>query len=386
MRRFGLALCTLAAAACSQRDVTAPSARALSASLSRGGGEDGGGDDSGQGALYTVTNSTTGNAVRAYAVADDGALTFVADYPTSGTGTGGGLGNQGALVRAREGRFLIAVNAGSNQLSSFRISALGLTLVNTIGSGGRTPVSVTSSGDVLYALNAGGTGNISGFRISDGGTLTPIANSTRALSSASAGAAQVAFAADGEQLVVTEKATNRILTFAVGDDGRAGNAMVHASVGKTPFGFALTERGLLIVSEAFGGGAGASAASSYRLSENGGLDTRSASVPTTQTAACWVAITPDNQFAYLTNTSSNTLTGYRISETGFLARLQSSGISATTGAGPIDATFDRNGRFLYALNGGGHSISIFRVEQGGALVAIGTTSGVPVGATGLAAR
>ena len=385
MRRFGLALFSLAMAACAHQDVTAPLTRVPSASFSRSGGEGSGGDDNERGAVYTITNSTAGNAVRAFARAEDGALTFVADYPTGGTGTGGGLGNQGALVFARDGRFLIAVNAGSNQLSSFRVSRSGLTLVNTTASGGKTPVSVTSSGGMVYALNAGGTGNIAGFHLSEGGTLSPIANSSRALSSTMAGAAEIEFDPEGQQLVVTEKATNRILTFRV-DDDRAGNAVAHASAGQTPFGFEFTDRGLLIVSEAFGGGPGASAASSYGLSDEGLLETRSASVPATQTAACWVAITPDNQFAYLTNTGSNTITGYRIQSNGSLTRLETNGISATTGAGPIDAAFSDGGRFLYALNSSGHSISMFRVAGNGALVAIGTTSGVPAGATGLAAR
>ena len=386
MRRFGLALFSLAVTACARQDVTAPLAPAPAASFSRGGGGDDDRDDDDRGAVYTITNSTTGNAVRAVARAENGALTFMADYPTGGTGTGGGLGNQGAIVFARDGRFLIAVNAGSSQLSSFRITRLGLTLVNTIASGGQTPVSVTSHGDVVYALNAGGTGNISGFHMSEGGTLSPIANSTRALSSATAGAAQVEFDPEGEQLVVTEKATNKILTFQVGPDDRAGAAMVHASAGATPFGFEFTERGLLIVSEAFGGAAGASAASSYRLKEDGRLDLKSASVPTTQSAACWVVITPNSDFAYVTNTGSNTITGYRIANNGSLTRLEANGISATTGAGPIDAALSESGRYLYALNAGGHSISMFRVSSGGALVGIGTTTGIPVGATGLAAR
>ena len=385
MRRLGLTLFALALTACARPDVTGPVANITGPSLSRGGGDDHDDDNRGS-AVYTITNSTSGNAVRAYSRGSDGSLTFVADYPTGGTGTGGGLGNQGALVFARDGRFLIAVNAGSNQLTSFRVSGSGLTLVNSVASGGVMPVSVTSSDGVVYALNAGGMGNISGFRMNDNGMLSPIANSTRSLSSAASGAAQVAFDPEGEQLVVTEKATDKILTYQIGENGLPGNAMVHASAGKTPFGFEFTDRGVLIVSEAFGGAAGASAASSYGLREGGVLTTKSASVPTTQSAACWVAITPNNQFAYLTNTGSGTVTGYRISNSGTLTRLQASGVSATTGAGPIDAAFANNGRFLYTLNAGGHSISIFRVDGQGDLVAVGTTTGVPVGATGLAAR
>ena len=384
MRRFVVACCTVAFAACSQQDATSPISAATGPSLNRDGGDD---LDLNRGAAaFTITNSTSANAVRAYARASNGALTFVADYPTGGTGTGGGLGNQGALVFAGGGRFLLAVNAGSNQLSSFRVSGTTLSLVNTVSSGGIRPVSVTASEGSVYVLNAGGTGNISGFRMSGGGSLSPMSNSTRALSSTTAGAAEVSFDTEGEQLVVTEKATDRIITYQIGDNDLPGNAMIHASAGKTPFGFQFTSEGLLVVSEAFGGGAGASAASSYGLREGGVLTTKSASVPTTQSAACWVAITPSNRFAYLTNTGSNTITGYRISSSGALTRLRVDGINGSTGAGPIDAALSTDGAFLYTLNAGGHSVSIFRVDGQGNLVAAGTTAGVPVGATGLLVR
>ena len=382
MHRLGLALISLALAACSSQDTTSPTALSTTALLSQRTAA----TDQGSAAVYTLTNSTTTNAVRAFARANDGSLTFVADYPTGGAGTGGGLGNQGAIVFAHGGRVLLAVNPGSNSLSSFRITPLGLTLVNTVASGGMRPVSVTSSRDVVYVLNAGGTGNISGFRLDEDGAVAPIANSSRALSSATAGAAQIEFAPEGEQLVVTEKATNNILTYQIGNDDLPATAVVHASAGRTPFGFEFTERGLLIVSEAFGGAAGASAASSYQLKNRGRLEIRTASAPTTQSAACWVVITPNNRFAYLTNTGSNTITGYRIAGNGSLARLDPSGITATTDAGPIDAAMSRGGRYLYALNSGSHTISVLRVHDDGALTTLGTTPGVPVGATGLIAR
>ena len=391
MRRAGLTIISLAVAACSSQDGIPRSIVGPSASLSRSGddafGDSETNDDRGaRGAVYTLTNSTTANAVRAFARARDGSLAFVADYPTGGTGTGGGLGNQGAIVFAGGGRYLLAVNPGSNQLSSFRITNGGLKLISTVSSGGHTPVSVSSSRDLAYVLNSGGTGNISGFRIGDGGVLDPIDNSTRALSSATAGAAEVRFSPTGEQLVVTEKATSKILAFQIGDDDRPGNAVVNVSAGKTPFGFEFTDGGLLIVSDAFGGAPGASAASSYRLTDDGLLSVRSALVPTTQTAACWVAIAPGDRFAYLTNTNSGTITGYRILFNGTLERLDPTGITATTGAGPTDASFARGGRFLYALNATSHSISAFRVSSSGALTAIGTTTGLAAGGTGLASR
>jgi hypothetical protein len=125
-----------------------------------------------------------------------------------GTGTGGGLGSQGAVVFTRDGRFLLAVNAGSNDISSFRVRPQGLELLDRVASGGMRPISVTSARGVVYVLNAGGAGNISGFRINNAGRLSPISGSAQSLSSAASGPAQIEFDERGTRLVVTEKATN----------------------------------------------------------------------------------------------------------------------------------------------------------------------------------
>ena len=44
---------------------------------------------------------------------------------TGGTGTGGGLGNQGALAFSKNGDYLFAVNPGSNNLSVFSVGKNG---------------------------------------------------------------------------------------------------------------------------------------------------------------------------------------------------------------------------------------------------------------------
>lgn len=73
----------------------------------------------------------------------------------------------------------------------------------------------------------------------------------------------------------------------------------------TPFGLEFDARGDLLVSETFGGRANASALSSYEVDEeSGALSIVSASVPTNQTAACWVVTARHGRFAYVTNTGS----------------------------------------------------------------------------------
>src|SRR4029077_626960 len=104
-----------------------------------------------------------------------------------GLGTGSGLGSQGALVLSENGRWLFAVNAGSDDISVFSVDREELTLASRVSSGGTRPISMTVYRDLLYVLNAGGSGNITGFNIGRHGALTPISNSTRPLSGGAAG-------------------------------------------------------------------------------------------------------------------------------------------------------------------------------------------------------
>jgi len=284
-------------------------------------------------------------------------------------------------------RWVLAVNAGSNEVSVLQNKLLrGLRLRDTVASGGTLPVSITIHRDIVYVLNAGGSGNITGFHLSHNGRLTPLAGSTRPLSSSAAGAAQVEFSPDGRVLVVTEKATNQISTYTVDRRGLASGPMPQASNGATPFGFAFDQRGRLFVSEAFGGAPDGSAVSSYRVTRDGGLQLVDGSEPTTETAACWVAIPRGGRFAYATNTGSGTITGFSIGHDGSLTRLDDDGVTAgAPGRAPLDAATDRSGRFLYVLNSGTDRINAYRIRSDGGLVAIGTPVEVPDGATGMAA-
>lgn len=339
------------------------------------------------GAVFTISNATAGNAVLVYARGVDGTLTPAGAVPTGGTGTGGGLGSQGALVLARGGHLIVVVNAGSNSITSFRVQGGTPELVSTVPSGGMMPTSVDVRGDLVYVLNAGGSGNISGFRVDSHGALTAIPGSTRPLSSASAAPAQVSFTPRGDALVVAERATNVLSVYTLDDAGRAQGPTVVPSAGMTPFGFAFAGHDVLLVSEAFGGAADASATSSYRVGARGVLSLVSGSVKTTETAACWVAITPNGKFAYVTNTASGSVSGYRVNHDGALTLLDADGRTGVTGSGsgPIDATMSRDGRFLYTLNAGSRTISTFAIGVDGALTPVGAVA-VVAGSAGLIGR
>lgn len=349
---------------------------------------DDGDDDEGfrSGKVFTSSNGTAGNELLVYDTNGAGQVSLVTRLATQGVGSGGGLGNQGAVTLSGNGRFVFVVNAVSNSVSTFSIRRRGLTLESTVDSGGLGPISVTEHEGLVYVLNANGAGNVAGFR-NHGGMLQPVAGSVQPLSAATGtGSAQVGFGADGGSLIVTEKGTNKLTTYRVRHDGSIGAPLVTASNGMTPFGFAVDRRGNLLVSEAFGGAPGASALSSYAFSYAAPAQPVlvSGSIPNTQSAACWVVVTPNGRYAYTTNTASGTISLYGVQKTGQLALLQ--GIAATSGAGPIDAAMAPNGKALYVLNAGSHTITSFSVGNDGQLISLGSVGGVPGGSTGLAAN
>jgi 6-phosphogluconolactonase len=334
------------------------------------------------GKVFTSTNSPSGNELLVYSPTKAGGLDLVARIGTNGQGTGAGLGSQGAVTLSGDGHHVFVVNARSNTVSTFTIHGDSMSLSSVVDSGGTQPVSVTENDGIVYVLNAGGAGNVAGFR-NVRGELVPLHHGTRGLSaSGGTNPAQVGFGADGEVLVVTEKATNRITSYPVQRDGSLGSMVVSASSGTTPFGFAFDRRDHLIVSEAVG-----SAASSYRFDERSATPTLlSASVPNTQAAACWVAVTPNGRLAFTANAGTSSISSYRIARSGRIELDQAAAASTGANAGATDMAVSSNGHQLYALAPRSLQIVSFEIGYDGSLMPMGAATGLPAGSVGLAAN
>jgi 6-phosphogluconolactonase (cycloisomerase 2 family) len=365
--RIALIAATVSVVGCSSApesaESTASSVDALDLKIPRGG------------RVITETNASDRNELVAYERAPDGTLMLAGRFDTGGRGTGAGLSAQGAV--AREGRWLFAVNAGSNEVSMFDLGSDLPRFVSRSSSGGTEPVSVTAHDDLVYVLNAGGAGNVAGFRLDEQGALQPIAS--LALSGEAVSPTEVAFAPDGDTLIVTEKGTNTIDTYFVDRRGIAHGPRTNASNGPAPFGFDFSRAGEVFVSEA-----AQSAASAYAVRDEVHLQPTSASVLNGQVAACWLVVSPDGRFAFTANAGNGTLSSYRIGERGELAL--ASGIAGATGSGshPVDMAFAAFGRYLYALANQAGTITGFR-SDGGDLTKIGSVDSLPVSATGLVA-
>jgi 6-phosphogluconolactonase (cycloisomerase 2 family) len=207
--------------------------------------------------------------------------------------------------------------------------------------------------------------------------------------------AEISFNPAGNVLVITHKATdllvppqNIIDAFTVGANGLASAMPIaNASFGIRPFGFAFRSDGVIVVSEAFNARPGLGAASSYTVMANGTTQVISGSVPNMQTDSCWVVITNNGQFAYITNFLSGTISSYTVAANGSLALLNA--VAANTGAmsQPVDMDLSADGQFLHVLLTGTGRVGTFRVEANGSLTSLGTVGGLqPMGgSTGLAA-
>jgi DNA-binding beta-propeller fold protein YncE len=341
------------------------------------------GPDRPEGHVYALSNEAAGNAILVFDRARTGGLTPAGRVSTEGLGSDDGLGSEGSLVKSRDGEWLIATNAGSSQLSLFRLDHGRPRLSSVVSSGGDRPVSVTERGGLVYVLNAGAQQNITGFRITRG-ALVPIADSTRSLSQdSSVGAAEIAFSPDGGALVVTEKGTNSLDGFAM-EGETPGSASVTPSVGDTPFGFAFDRRGTLIVSDAFGGAAGAGAVSSYSLDSTASAHVVTGALKIGQGAPCWVVTTHDARFAYIANTASGTITGVYLEPDGALSSFDDGGATASTGEGSKPADLALSGVFLYVRNGNG-TLAGFQVGPRGKLSDAGSVTGLPAHTAGIAA-
>ena len=339
------------------------------------------------GHVYVNDNTAGTNTIAGFDRHADGTLTPAAGSPFSagGAGTGSSLASQGAIQR--DGRLLLAVDPGSNQLSVLRISASGaLTPVGSpVWSRGILPVSIAAHGSLVYVANAGSGGsNYTGFRLTDTGRLRHLRGSTFRLPDGSQ-PGDVLFNATGTKLAGTRVATSLIDSFRVRTDGRlaAAPGSPFAAQGPGPFGseFRPTNPSQLFVSNAHGG-ADAGTVSAFRVSDDGTLNSIGDSpFPDHQTAPCWVEISHDGQYLFTVNTAVPSISSYRIGVYGRLHLLSSTGFNDPTGLAPLDARLSPSGSTLWTVDTAAAAVSGFRVH-GGSLTELGSSpTPLPAGAT-----
>src|SRR6266516_1227427 len=349
------------------------------------------------GHVYVNDNTAGTNTIGAFDEHADGSLTAMQGSPfaAGGAGTGTVVGSQGSLQASSDGRYLLAADAGSNQISVVRVRPDG-TLTpaqgSPVASGGIEPVSIAVHGGLVYVANEGnGTtvSNYSGFRLNSGGHLTPIAGSTIPLS-ATANPGDILFNTTGNNLVgievgTTDPSTFLIDSFVVGKDGRltpaSGSPFAAEAAG--PFGseFSPTDPGHLYVSNAHGG-AGNGSVSAFSVAEDGALGSIGASpYADGQTAPCWVEISHDGRYLFAVNTGSTTISSYQIQTDGSRVHLSDTAFSSGTGIRPFDARLDVAGNNLYVVDAALDAVSGFAVDGGSLTELTSSPASLPAGAT-----
>ena len=348
------------------------------------------------GHLYVNNNTSGTNTVAGFDRHADGSLTTIAGSPfvAGGAGTGLPFGSAGGLQRSSDGRFLLATDPASNQISVLKIKSDGsLKLIEVDSSNGLTPISIATHGNLVYVANTGADGsNYTGFRLNAGGHLSPIAGSTYALPN-DALPGDVLISPDGHRLIGTRVGPSAgpsfIDAFRIGADGRltAAPGSPYAAQGVGPFGstFSPTNHDQLFVSNAHNGG-GLGTVSAYDVAADGSLTSIAGSpFPDNQTAPCWVAISPDGNALFAVNTAVPSISHYTVDADGTL-RLAGTAtpFASPTGLKPFDAAVSPDGGFLYVVDAGIASVSAFAVdgtsltELAGSPVAI-SRGGAPFG-------
>jgi 6-phosphogluconolactonase len=320
------------------------------------------------GHAYVNTNTAGANTIAGFDRHADGSLTPLAGSPftAGGAGTGAGLGSQGAIQISPDGRYLIAVDAGSNQLSVLRLQADGTpTLVGQpVSSGGMRPVSVTiSSKNLVYVANVGdGGSNYTGFRLQDDGSLSAVPKSTVPVPEGS-GVGDVFFNSTADRLVGTRDNTSLIDSFTVQSNGRLlaapGSPFPAQDLGPIGSEFRPTNPNQLFVSNAHAG-AGNASVSAFTDASNGVLTAVGPAYHNGSTASCWIEITHDGRYLFAINTAAQDISTYSINADGSLVFLTNTPFS--NGVGAVDARLSPDGSTLSVTGGRSHVVSTFAVS------------------------
>jgi len=323
------------------------------------------------GHAYVNDNTAGSNTVAGFDRLADGSLVPISGspFPAGGAGSGKGLSSQGALQLSSDGRYLLVVDAASNQISVLRLRFDGVPepVGAPVYSGGSDPVSIAVSGNLVYVANAGASDtNVTGFYLAPWGALYRLPYTTFALPAGS-GPGDVLFNPTGHKLVVTLVNTSTIASFDVLWDARlvAAPGSPFPAQGPGPFGseFSPANPSQLFVSNAHGGEEKGTV-SAFDVSFSGELTPIGATpFADEQTAPCWVEISHDGRFLFAVNTGSGEISSYSITPGGSLVLLGSTKFGKA-GAGAVDARLSPDGRSLLVNGSKANVVASFAVSGG----------------------
>ncbi|MCL2615767.1 MAG: lactonase family protein [Dehalococcoidia bacterium] len=313
--------------------------------------------------VFVMTNDSTANAVAAFYLHEDGELVSTGHTETTGAGVGSTanpLRSQGALAISRDGLWLVALNAGSNDISSFMVENGSLTLAGKVSSKGQYPISAAIDGNRVFVLNSRGMNpSITGFSIGKRGELSAI-NKDKAERYLKPGPhySQIGISPNGRWLVVCNETDNKLLVYALRGDTIAKEMRTLETNGTGPAAFAFDKNNNLLVVES-----GSGTVSSYSIS-NDSIQIITAALQTDQTMPRWIACNGD--YAYTAATNNSFITAISINANG---QLTFAGKYDTNSTGFTELAINSDKTFLYTFNPRTNVISQFVIEDDGSLTA-----------------
>ncbi len=342
-------------------------ALSLSAAFGANGSGESRSSHSYAGAVFVMTNSNASNHILRFGRKANGSLVSLGSTPTGGRGSGGTvdpLGAQNSLLLTQDFGFLLAVNSASGTISSFEVEGTDLELRDVEPTGGSAPNAIAQWGDLVYVLNVAGNSSVTGFHLIDG-NLKRIPGAIGYLSTAISGGSSVSFTPDGKFLIVTERVTNKVDSFPVNADGTLGKAVVKADPSAGLFLLAISPSGVAVSLEP---GSGIITASI--INPDGSLTALSTAADS-DGGTCWNVFTPNGKYMYAADTAGDTISGFTLSGSGILAPISATNLAAhlTPGSKALDLAVSSDGGYLYSTNAGNGGVGIWTINADGTLTA-----------------
>jgi 6-phosphogluconolactonase (cycloisomerase 2 family) len=393
------------------------------------------------GAVYAMTNGRGQvdgvvqgpNSIVAYAQSEDGTLTIIGDYPTGGNG-GDFDGGEGldplisayAITKTLDNRFVLAVNAGSNTVTSMAVNPddYSLTVMDTqstIDEGPNSiafiPRDIDGVAGLVYVSNITRTeflalgepaqqGSITGYWLLDDGTLMPIEDSRRELANRPSA---IQFSPNGDFAVVASINSgssalasgneDEIVVYAVNDDGTlsaeqtdgATSTLRDNAEGRnlpSAIGFQIVGDNYVVVTEArefrpdgtppIFPGLQDGSVSTWQILSDGSLSAIDLDVASgennTGRTACWLDFSDENTF-FVSNAIEAGLASYSFNDGSIelINQVAYQGVGATgnttdpaaafgTTEGWIDLWISDDGRYLYQAYGLAGTIGVFEIN------------------------
>ncbi|MGZ3181802.1 MAG: lactonase family protein [Telluria sp.] len=329
--------------------------------------------------LYTETNDTA-NAIVHLVRAADGSLTIRNRTATGGAGLNGvrvgqtnpspdSLVSQNSVIVSADHKLLFAANAGDSSVSVFDIDQTtgDLTLKKNTKLLGSTPTSLAFRNGLLYVMFQTGSNQIGAYSVQADGGLAQLSLSPLPMSGATP--TQVVVSPDAHFAVVSAgTASNDIVTFPMNADGSLGSPVVNTAGVNTPFAGAFASTSVYLASDISGHGL-----ASYKIS-NAGVLALIGSVPSGETAPCWLVVTPDGKYAYVGN-GAGSISSYAVAADGKLTLLNA---KAAFEAGPAsggnsvsgDSWISPDGKFLYSAFLGDDKVVAYSIAADGSITKV----------------